>query len=130
MFVNLSDATLLTKEQFIDKYSYKTFRSGDLSATFIQKLIEYRMNFSINTDNLSKEAERVEKIIEQKGFTCRIYTENRAAGMGAALFSGLGSVIGAATAIGIAAHNLATYNPDFEIGKNLVDKKINITYKK
>lgn len=97
---------------------------------FLQRLVEYRMNFSINTDDLSREATRVEAVIEQNGFTCRVYTENRVASMGAALLSGIGGVIGAAAAIGIAAHNLATYNPDFEIGKNLIDKKINVTYKK
>ncbi|MFZ7308576.1 hypothetical protein ACLSY1_10680, partial [Avibacterium avium] len=97
---------------------------------FLQRLIEYRMNFSINTSNVIEDARIVEAFIERNGFTCRVYTENRAAGMGAALFSGVGTVIGAATAIGIAAHNLATYNPDFEVGKNLLDKKINVTYKK
>ncbi|MFZ7188337.1 hypothetical protein ACLSY8_10525 [Avibacterium avium] len=130
MLVDLNDVISLTREQFIDKYAYRTFRSGDVSTSFLQRLIEYRMNFSINSDDLSREATRVEAVIEQNGFTCRVYTENRAAGMGAALFSGVGGVIGAATAIGIAAHNLATYNPDFEIGKNLIDKKINVTYKK
>ncbi|OBW95187.1 hypothetical protein QV02_05990 [Gallibacterium anatis] len=101
-----------------------------MSTGFLQRLIEYRMNFSINTDDLSREATRVEAVIEQNGFTCRVYTENRAVSMGATLLSGIGGVIGAAAAIGIAAHNLATYNPDFEIGKNLIDKKINVTYKK
>ncbi|MBF4103001.1 hypothetical protein INT80_12615 [Gallibacterium anatis] len=50
--------------------------------------------------------------------------------MGASALSGIGGLFGIASAVGIAAHNLATYNPDFEIGKNLVDKKINIVYKK
>lgn len=130
MKVDLNDVTSLTREQFIDKYAYRTFRSGDISTGFLQRLIEYRMNFSINTDDLSREATRVEAVIEQNGFTCRVYTENRAVSMGATLLSGIGGVIGAAAAIGIAAHNLATYNPDFEIGKNLIDKKINVTYKK
>ncbi|MFZ7156602.1 hypothetical protein ACLS0M_07770 [Avibacterium avium] len=130
MIVDFNDITSLTREQFIDKYSYRTFSCWEISTSFLQRLIEYRMNFSINTSNVIEDARIVEAFIERNGFTCRVYTENRAAGMGAALFSGVGTVIGAATAIGIAAHNLATYNPDFEVGKNLLDKKINVTYKK
>ncbi|MFU2058510.1 hypothetical protein ACLSZY_03050 [Avibacterium volantium] len=128
--VDLNDVTSLTREQFIDKYSYQTFHCLAISMSFLQRLIEYRMNFSISTSNVIGDAKIVEAAIEKNGFTCRVYTENRAAGVGAALFSGVGGVIGAATAIGIAVHNLATYNPDFEIGKNLIDKKINVTYKK
>lgn len=34
MIVDLNDVTSLTREQFIDKYSYRTFRSGDVSTFF------------------------------------------------------------------------------------------------
>lgn len=120
----------LTKEEFIDKYENHTFRSERISNKFIERLIKLKINFSIKTDNLSEEATRVEKIIEDNNFSCRVYTENRSALVGASALSGIGGLFGIASAVGIAAHNLATYNPDFEIGKNLVDKKINIVYKK
>ncbi|MFZ7217418.1 hypothetical protein [Avibacterium avium] len=110
--VDLNDVTSLTREQFIDKYSYQTFHCLAISMSFLQRLIEYRMNFSISTSNVIGDAKIVEAAIEKNGFTCRVYTEKRATGMGlqADLFSG--------------------YTPDFEIGKNLIDKKINVTYKK
>ncbi|KGQ23251.1 hypothetical protein JP33_00965 [Gallibacterium anatis CCM5995] len=101
-----------------------------MSNKLIERLIKLKINFSIKTDNLSEEATRVEKIIEDNNFSCRVYTENRSALVGASALSGIGGLFGIASAVGIAAHNLATYNPDFEIGKNLVDKKINIVYKK
>ncbi|WP_230592811.1 hypothetical protein [Gallibacterium anatis] len=120
----------LTKEEFVDKYENHTFRSERISNKLIERLIKLKINFSIKTDNLSEEATRVEKIIEDNNFSCRVYTENRSALVGASALSGIGGLFGIASAVGIAAHNLATYNPDFEIGKNLVDKKINIVYKK
>lgn len=120
----------LTKEEFVDKYENHTFRSERISNKLIERLIKLKINFSIKTDNLSEEATRVEKIIEDNDFSCRVYTENRSALVGASALSGIGGIFGIASAVGIAAHNLATYNPDFEIGKNLVDKQINIVYKK
>lgn len=120
----------LTKEEFVDKYENHTFRSERISNKLIERLIKLKINFSIKTDNLSEEATRIEKIIEDNNFSCRVYTENRSALVGASALSGIGGLFGIASAVGIAAHNLATYNPDFEIGKNLVDKKINIVYKK
>ncbi len=114
----------LTKEEFVDKYENHTFRSERISNKLIERLIKLKINFSIKTDNLSEEATRVEKIIEDNNFSCRVYTENRSALVGASALSGIGGLFGIASAVGIAAHNLATYNPDFEIGKNLVDKKL------
>ena len=57
---------------------------------------------------------------------CRIYTRNRAATATALAWTGPGL----AALAGIAAHNLATYNPDYEIGRAVVDQKIYVTYKK
>lgn len=70
---------------------------------------------------------RLERAIEEKSMTCRIYTENRivAAG-GAALVTGLGVAAVAA----IVTHNVATLNPDYEIKKDIVDNKVSVTFKK
>lgn len=110
-----------------DEKMFKIFNEDEISEAKIKELIKNRSDFSINSRNLSRVATKLEKIIESLGFSCRIYTENRAASIGVGLFSG---VAGAAAAIGIAAHNLATFNPDFEIGKNLIDNRVNVTYKK
>ena len=68
----------------------------------------------------------IEKEIEKKGMQCRVYTRNRAATATALAWTGPGL----AALAGIAAHNLATYNPDYEIGRAVVDQKIYVTYKK
>lgn len=69
----------------------------------------------------------IEQSIESKGLTCRVYTENRSAAIGAGLFA-VGA--GVFAAVGIAAHNLATYDPDYEIGKNLINNKVTVKFKK
>lgn len=57
---------------------------------------------------------------------CRVYSENRAAVAGAAVFTG----VGLAGIAAIAAHNLATYDPDYEIGKNKLSNTVSVSCKK
>ena len=80
----------------------------------------------------------VEKKIESLGMKCRVKVDMK----GAIAQGGiLGTVIGAASLpIGVAlaaaatvvstGHTLATYNPDYEIIKDYVNKKLKIIYKK
>lgn len=68
----------------------------------------------------------VEKCIEEKGLRCRVYTRNRVLAAGAMSWTGAG----VASLAGIAAHNLATFNPDYEIGRAVVDQRLHIDYKK
>ena len=75
---------------------------------------------------LLKTSQEIEKAIESEGMTCRIYTRNRAIVAGSMAWTGLGLF----SLIGIATHNLATFNPDYEIGRAIVDNKIYVTYKK
>lgn len=74
--------------------------------------------------------ETIEKIIEDSGLKCRIYTVGRIATLGAAAWTGVGSVIAAGAGLAIAAHNIATWSPDYEIGKNIITKHIYVNYKK
>lgn len=98
---------------------------------YFEKLVRDRKTFSINTPNVSRIADKMEKVIERVGFRCRVYTENRAAAMGATLIpTGITRAVGIASAVGIAAHNLATFNPDYEIGKNVINNQVSVTYKK
>lgn len=69
----------------------------------------------------------VERIVEGQGMSCRIYSRNRAAVVAASTFV---TVIVWANLAAVAAHNRATWNPDYEIGKDLVDNKLYETYKK
>jgi len=39
-------------------------------------------------------------------------------------------VVGLLSGIGISLHNVATFNPDYEIGKNKINGSITVTYKK
>jgi hypothetical protein len=76
---------------------------------------------------ITEAAAFIEKAIEQTGMTCRIYASGRLAG------AAVGSIflpIGIASAIGIAAHNIVTYDPDYEIAKHVIDNKLVVTYKK
>ena len=80
-----------------------------------------------NVQDIGAMAARIEDAIEKEGRTCRVYTEYRTAALaGEALLGGLGVI----AAAGIAIHNLATFNPDFEIGKNKVTSRVTVTYKR
>lgn len=79
---------------------------------------------------VSKGVEKLEKIIEAQGMRCRIYTIGRVATIGAAAWTGIGTVIAAGAGLAIAAHNVATWSPDYEIATLPLGTKIVVTYKK
>ncbi|WP_052124496.1 hypothetical protein [Gallibacterium anatis] len=101
-----------------------------LDTATLNKLIQNKINFSIKIENFIDDVAYIEELIERNGFTCRVYTENRAAGIGVGLFGNIGRLMSIYTAIGIGIHNFLTYNPDFEIGKDFINSRINVTYKK
>ena len=49
---------------------------------------------------------------------------------GIAIPTGITQLGGLAVAAGTAIHNLATFNPDYEIGKNYVKSTVTVTYKR
>ena len=70
----------------------------------------------------------VERAIGSEGMTSRVYTKGRTA---AALVAGVAALpLGAAVAAGLAAHNLTTLSPDYEVMKRPVDKALRLTYVK
>lgn len=70
----------------------------------------------------------LESIIEGAGMSCRIYTRGRVAPIAPWLVvPGVGQVIAAAAAVAVVAHNVATYNPDFEIRKNSLKGNVLVT---
>ena len=77
--------------------------------------------------DLSKCAVLIEGEIENLNLSCRIYTEYRTAALAGEVFLGGVGLIAAAA---IAAHNLATFNPDYEIGKNKINSTVSVIYKK
>ncbi|ANI02932.1 hypothetical protein A210_09960 [Pseudomonas putida SJTE-1] len=95
--------------------------------------IRARESFVLECPNSTKftmAVEKLEKMIESQGMTCRIYTIGRVAAMGAAAWTGWGTVIAAGAGIAMAAHNIATWSPDYEIGKLMTGSKIYVNYKK
>lgn len=97
-------------------------------------LIDERRSFvleNIARLNFSEAVNTVEKIIESRKLKCRVYTKGRSATVAAAAIPVSPTVIGGwASAVVIGAHNLATWNPDYEIAKNLATGTLTITYKK
>ncbi|BBB66553.1 hypothetical protein UNDYM_2300 [Undibacterium sp. YM2] len=104
--------------------------SNDLNSTKIDSLIASRQSFQIvAVSDISAVVTEIEGRIALADLTCRIFTEYRKAAIAGSFF-GPTALLGAAAAIGIAAHNLATINPDYEIGKNKIAGTVTVTYKK
>lgn len=110
-------------------YSIKT-----VSDEKITSLIDNKSSFvleDIDRLNMGEAVRTVERLIESKGLSCRVYTKGRAATVGAAAIPISPTVIGGwASAIGIGIHNIATWNPDYEIAKNLATGTLTVKYKK
>ena len=114
---------------------------NDLDRTYMPEEISYdeiesygsflvqnhRSFFITNTTGvMSRAVNKIESIIEAENMRCRVYTVGRSAVAGASMLSGVGGLIGIASTIGIVTHNLATWDPDYEIGKHQVDNKLSI----
>ncbi len=67
----------------------------------------------------------LEQAIENKKLKCRIYTKNR-------VVAGLAGVFnyrwGLAPLVAIAAHNIITRNPDYEIVRDLANNSIEVSW--
>jgi len=61
---------------------------------------------------------KIENIIENQSLSCRVYTYGRVASAGATLVGGITGLAGLASVVGMAVHNIATYNPDYEMVNN------------
>lgn len=85
----------------------------------------------IETLKFFNAVEVIEKMIESLGMKCRVYSTYRTTLMlTAAIPNPITAALGIGTAIGVAAHNLATWGPDYEIGKNMTLGTLDIIYKK
>ncbi len=76
---------------------------------------------------MSEAVQFVERAIGGEGLRSRVYTKGRYAAMAPAL---IGSPIGVFAAIGMAAHHIATWDPDYEIMKRPIDKMLRVSYVK
>ena len=95
-------------------------------------LIEQKKTFTIiNIKNgISKVVKEIEKSIEEREMQCRVYTSSRSALVGGILIpTGITQVTGIASAVGMAAHNIVTWEADYRIVKCLIDKEVEVIYK-
>ncbi|CAH5168900.1 TPA: hypothetical protein MEC17_000244 [Klebsiella pneumoniae] len=112
----------------IAELDIRTYGIKDISKEQMKMLIEKKISFRLSgIRDMSGTVKKVEKMIEDQELKCRVYTEYRAAGMAAAVW-GPAIAIGAITAAGIALHNVVTWGPDYELGKNYVSDTLSVIY--
>ncbi|MDQ8919972.1 hypothetical protein RFH39_16910 [Acinetobacter baumannii] len=118
----------------IQSQNIQTYSISNLTDNKIKELIDQKKSFivkDIDHTKLGGVVSLVEKAIESKGLKCRVYTENRASTMAAvAIPTPVTIWAGVAAGIAIGAHNLATWNPDYEVGRNITAGTIKVNYKK
>lgn len=98
----------------------------------IDTLIKSHQTFTISdVKDMSLVVKMIEDTIKNRLLRCRVYTANRSASLCAWFIpTGITQITALASAIGMAAHNIATYNPDYEIRKHHFDNRIDVIYKK
>ncbi|MFJ3467159.1 hypothetical protein [Pseudomonas sp. NPDC090201] len=109
------------------------FKIAEVTNEQILQKIKNHESFTLecgDAERYSRTLEWLEKNIEDQGMKVRIYMVGRAAAMGAAVWTGFGTIAAAASGIAIAAHNIATWSPDYEIGKNPISPTLYVNYKK
>lgn len=113
----------------IAELDIRTYPIQTLSKEQMKTLVEKHVSFRLSgIRDMSGAVKLVEKIIENLGLKCRVYTEYRAAGMAAVVWTPA-LAIGAIAAAGIALHNVVTWGPDYELGKNYVSDTLSVIYK-
>lgn len=101
--------------------------TDDLSSLGPKLISEHRSFIIYGAKDTSNVASKVESMVENAGYKCRVYTANRTAvAGGASLLTGYGL----AALAGIAIHNLATWDPDYEICKHPVDDTVEVNWKR
>lgn len=96
----------------------------------LNQLIAERQSFEVwdvTMDNMQEVVELLETTIESTRLTCRIYTKGRWMAAAAGLVY---PPAAAAVLTGIAIHNVTTYNPDYEICRDLANGRLIIQYDK
>lgn len=83
--------------------------------------------WNVDMEALFDAVQAIETEIEKQRLTCRIYTRGRLAAVALGIFR---LKAGIAAAAGIAAHNIATYNPDYEVCKDLANNRLIVEFKK
>lgn len=104
----------------------------ELTMAKLDTLIVSKKSFRVvAVKNISYVVNMIEGAIEKRSLSCRVYSEMRATAMAGMVIPTPFTVIGGlAAAAGTAIHNIATYNPDYEIGKNYIKNTVNVIYQR
>jgi hypothetical protein len=97
-------------------------RYDDLNDAVLDELVRKRASFEVVAlgGDMDGAIAKVEAGIESRKLSCRVYLHGRTA----PAFLTWGSLLF------VGAHNLATFNPDYEIAKHKFDNKLRVIYKK
>lgn len=120
------------------------YKIEDVTNDFVLNEIKSHESFVLECGEFNRYSNTLtwlENSIESEGMSVRIYMMARNLSMGGVAGFAGASVVGAPVAlgalavglvagVGIAAHNLATLNPDYEIGKNPLSTTLYVDYKK
>lgn len=105
----------------------------DVSNEDILTKIRNRESFTLECleyDRYKNTLEWLEKSIEAEGMKVRIYMKGRAATMGTAVLTLWGAGVAAASGLAMAAHNVVTWSPDYEIAKHPIGCTLYVKHKK
>ena len=102
----------------------------EINLASTRKLIETHRTFNIVglEGKMSSAVTSIKSIVESEGLKCRVFTHGRAITALSAFASGITSAIGGASIIGVTGHEIATFNPDYEIVKHHIQHKLVIRY--
>lgn len=107
-------------------------KAEDLTVEKIDELIRLKRSFIVvGVKDISYIVNKIEASIETKKLSCRVYSEMRTAAIAAVAIPTPFTILGGlAAAAGTAIHNVATYNPDYEIGKNYLKSTVKVMYQR
>jgi hypothetical protein len=106
------------------------FTADEITLEKLDTLVMRRESFQVvAVSNISSTVEKIEGRIEKADLKCRVFSEYRSGTLLGAFLAPTAPVAWLA-GIGMAAHNIATFNPDYEIGKNKVAGTVTVKYMK
>ena len=114
---------------------YDIFTQHEATSRKIAELVKDHKSFKIiqieKGGDFVDLANKIEEVIESVGYTCRVYIAYRRAFMAVGFIpSPVTWGIGIASALAIAAHNIVTYDPDYEISKDFAKSTITVSYQR
>ena len=114
---------------------YDIFTQHEATSRKMAELVKEHKSFKITQIDKGGDfvdiVNKIEEMLERAGYTCRVYTAYRRACMAVGFIpSPVTWGIGLAAALAIAAHNIVTYNPDYEISKDFAKAMITVSYQR